>query len=86
MMANKNKQTMVVLTKTDRLKPLELHDVVTTTMRKMREQPKETMWPFVHAISATKRLGMDEFCASLSMVASDFERRRAQAKAARYAS
>eukprot|EP00398_MALV-I-01_sp_L67-1_P000787 gene787-328_t len=45
MMMEKDKQTMVVLTKTDCLKPMELHEVMSDVIEKCRALPKETFWP-----------------------------------------
>uniref|UniRef100_A0A0G4HVK4 EngB-type G domain-containing protein n=1 Tax=Chromera velia CCMP2878 TaxID=1169474 RepID=A0A0G4HVK4_9ALVE len=80
MMVEKNRQFMVVITKVDTLKPLELHALMLRVIASLegvraeaqsRDCRSDIVWPFVHAVAARYNEGMKELRCSLSVIASD---------------
>lgn len=71
-------QFMVILTKTDKLQPAELHESVRNIISFLQDislQYGYAVWPYVHAVSALHNLGMEELRQSLSIIAHDADKK-----------
>ncbi|CEM39523.1 unnamed protein product [Vitrella brassicaformis CCMP3155] len=74
MLQEKGRRLMLVLTKVDLLKPMDLHSLMMRVVVALQQLPPELVWPFVHAVSAREHLGVAELRCSLSAIASDHRR------------
>lgn len=76
MLQSRKKSLMVVVTKVDKVSPHELNRTMANVISLLQRLDGEYLWPYVHAVSGLAGHGMTELRASLSTVASDFEKRR----------
>ncbi|CEM36188.1 unnamed protein product, partial [Vitrella brassicaformis CCMP3155] len=58
MLQEKGRRLMLVLTKVDLLKPMDLHSLMMRVVVALQQLPPELVWPFVHAVSAREHLGV----------------------------
>eukprot|EP00922_Rhytidocystis_sp_ex-Travisia-forbesii_P045308 GHVS01067610.1.p1 GENE.GHVS01067610.1~~GHVS01067610.1.p1 ORF type:complete len:333 (+),score=40.84 GHVS01067610.1:82-1080(+) len=75
MLLEKQLQFQVVLTKVDRLGPLELHGAVARLMGLLQPYSPSPAWTFVHCVSSRQHLGISELRASLAAIAADGRRK-----------
>jgi GTP-binding protein len=74
MLQDKGIPVQLVITKVDLLSRTRLHETVSEAVAHILRKPRDRVFPFIHAVSAERDLGMTELRHCLAAIAQDLER------------